>query len=77
MRFRSVGTIRKHIEQARERLAARNVAHMVKIAMQQGLINSIVLVIIISSACSDHGFRRSRSPRQVSEASIRIVRAEV
>jgi DNA-binding CsgD family transcriptional regulator len=76
MHFRSVSTIRKHIEQSRERLGARNITHMVKIALQQGLINSIILAVIISSACSDHGFRRARSQRSVSVAQVRTARTE-
>jgi DNA-binding CsgD family transcriptional regulator len=77
MRFRSVRTIQAHIEQARDRLGARNVAQLVKIAMQQGLIHSLVLAVVIASACSDQGFRRARSPRSVSVASIRVSRVEV
>jgi DNA-binding CsgD family transcriptional regulator len=77
MRFRSVSTIRKHIEQARERLGARNVTHMVKLAIQQGLIHSVLLAVVIASTCSDQGFRRARSPRPVSVSSARSTRAEV
>lgn len=78
MRFRSVRTIQAHIEQARERLGARNVAQLVKIALQNGLINSVVLAVVIGSAvASDQGFRRARSPRPVSMASVRSARVEV
>lgn len=31
-------TVRKHIEQAKERMGAKTIAHMVKLSMQQGFI---------------------------------------
>jgi DNA-binding CsgD family transcriptional regulator len=77
LRFRSIRTIQAHVEQARLRLGARNIAQLVKIALQQGLINFVLLAVVIGSACSDHGFRRARSPRSVSIASLRIARSEV
>jgi DNA-binding NarL/FixJ family response regulator len=36
---RSVQTIRKHVEMARERLEARNFAHLVALTFRQGLIH--------------------------------------
>jgi DNA-binding NarL/FixJ family response regulator len=37
-RHRSVQTIRKHVEQARDRLGARNLAHLVALGLRQGMI---------------------------------------
>lgn len=71
LRFRSVRTIQAHIEQARSRLGARNVAQLVKLAMQQGLIHSIVLALVIASGASIDKQRRVRSVR-VSTISSRI-----
>jgi DNA-binding NarL/FixJ family response regulator len=38
-RHRSVQTIRKHVEQARDRLGARNLAHLVALTLRQGMIH--------------------------------------
>ncbi|WP_020161283.1 response regulator transcription factor [Methylobacter marinus] len=76
-RFRSLGTIRKHIEQARERLGARNIAQLVKLALQQGLIQSVVLMVVIGSATNGQDQRRMRLTRSFSVVSGRVVRHEV
>lgn len=76
-RFRSVSTVRKHIEQARERLGARNIAQLVKLALQQGLIHSVVLMVVIGSATNGQDQRRVRLTRSFSVASGRVVRHEV
>jgi DNA-binding NarL/FixJ family response regulator len=38
-RHRSVHTIRKLLEQARDRLGARNMAHLVALGLRQGMIH--------------------------------------
>ncbi len=35
---RSLGTVRKHIQQAKQRTGAKTIAHLVKLAMQKGFI---------------------------------------
>ena len=49
-RCRSLGTIRKHIDLAKERMGARSTGHLIKLAVQQGLINSIFACLIVSQA---------------------------
>jgi DNA-binding CsgD family transcriptional regulator len=76
-RFRSVRTIQAHIEQARERLGARNIAHLVKICLLRGLIHSVVLVVVLGAAANVQDQRRVRLTRSFSVASGRVVRIEV
>jgi DNA-binding CsgD family transcriptional regulator len=76
-RFRSVRTVQAHIEHARERLGARNVAHLVKLCLLRGLINSVVLVVAIGAATNVQDQRRVRLVRSFSVVSGRVVRNEV
>jgi DNA-binding CsgD family transcriptional regulator len=76
-RFRSVRTVQAHIEQARDRLGARNVAQLVKMAMLRGLIHSVVLFVVIGAVTNVQDQRRMRLTRSFSVASGRVVRNEV
>lgn len=77
-RHRSVGTIRKHIEQARERLGARNIAHLIRLSLLRGLIRCVVWFLVLTLVCQwDQPRRRSRSTRSFSVVSGRVFRREV
>lgn len=76
-RNRSIGTVRKHIEHAKERLNARNAAHLVKLALLQGLIHSVVFALVMASVFEfDPNYRRGFRYRY-SVAGRRIVEDEV
>lgn len=47
-RFRSRETIKSHIKNAREKLGAKNIAHLIYLAMNRGIIHSIFFVLILS-----------------------------
>ena len=80
-RCRSLGTIRKHIDLAKERMGARSTGHLIKLAVQQGLINSIFISLILSQVLqASNGSidkRRLRAPRSFSVQSGRVKTNEV
>jgi len=47
-RFRSQDTIKKHIKNARQKLGAKTIGHLIYLALKQGLINSIFFALITS-----------------------------
>lgn len=49
LRFRSLNTVRRQIESAREKLGAKNAAHLVALAIQKGILHlSVWLLIVVS-----------------------------
>ena len=49
IRFRSINTIRRQIESARDKLGAKNAAHLVALAIQKGILHLSVWVLIVVS----------------------------
>jgi len=47
-RFRSQDTIKKHIKNAREKMGAKNIAHLIYLALKQDLIHCFFIVLICS-----------------------------
>ena len=47
-RFRSQETIKSHIKNARRKLGAKTIGHLIYLAFKQGLINSIFFALITS-----------------------------
>lgn len=72
-RCRSLRTIQKHMELARERTGARNMAQLVKLALLQGLIRSVFVALMLSQVFPNHiDARRVRLVRSFSVRSGRI-----
>lgn len=74
-RFRSLGTIRKHVEQAKQRLGAKTIGHLVKLALLQGVIHSVFVCLIAQQVgindVRTFTNRRGRTVRTVSAVSSR------
>lgn len=74
-RFRSLGTIRKHVEQAKQRTGAKTIGHLVKIALLQGVIHSVFLCLIMQQVSTQDirtfTNRRGRTVRTVATLSSR------
>lgn len=49
LRFRSLNTIRRQIESARDKLGAHNVAHLIALAVQKGILRLSVWLLIVAT----------------------------
>lgn len=88
-RHRHQETIRKHVKNAREKLGAKTYGHLIKLAMMQGLIQSVLLFVVSLNALSissvsledderpHDDFRRPRFTRSFSARGRRVREDEV
>ena len=76
LRFRSLNTIRRQIESAREKLGAHNAAHLVALAIQKGILRLTVWLLILTAV---PGFDDDQSARvgrtRLKPTTIRTVRS--
>ncbi len=75
LRCRSIITVRRQIESAREKLGAKNVAHLIAIAIQKGILNiSIWLLMVVSVPGIDDDQAARVSRTRLRPVRIRTVR---
>lgn len=62
---RSVETVRTQIKLARERLEARNMAHLVAISISKGFIQALCIALVVSSLLSPFDAVRSKTTQRL------------